>query len=92
MPGGLRPAVQPRPCRVRVTIERPKPAPWISAELPYPERVDWWPGWLLSRRWVDREDGLWTGLVRYSRNGWVYEHSVAGDLIEVGSTARSTGR
>lgn len=51
--------------------------------VPYTERVQWWPGTLLSWRWIDREAGLWSGVVRYSHDGLSYEHAMAGDLIEV---------
>lgn len=64
--------MQPRPCRVRAVVERPKPPPWILAEEPYTEPTDWWPGTLLPWRWIDRKTGLWSGVVHYSHDGLSY--------------------
>jgi hypothetical protein len=52
--------------------------------LPFPERADWWPGVLLSWRWVDRAQRTWTALVRYQRDGLQYEHWVSGEIVDVG--------
>ena len=71
----------PTPVRVEAVIERPLPLPWVVAELPFPERVESWPGMLLAGRWLDKYAGLWTGLVRYEREGLLYEHWMSGDLI-----------
>ncbi len=67
---------------MEAVIERPPAPRWIG-ELPFPVRTDWWPGTLLSWRWVDRERALWSGLVRYLREGPNYEHAVSGELIDV---------
>lgn len=75
--------MQSRPCRVRAVIERPKAPPWIVMPVPYTEPTDWWPGTLLSWRWVDRDAGLWSGIVRYVHDGLSYEHAVSGELIDV---------
>lgn len=48
-----------------------------------PEKADTWPGSLLAWRWVDQAAGLWTGLVRYRREGLMHEHWIAGDLLNV---------
>lgn len=58
----------------------------MVAELAFPERVEWWQGTLLSWRWTDRENGLWTGVVRYTRDGLNYEHAVSSELIDLTST------
>lgn len=50
---------------------------------PFPVPVDWWSGELLAWRWVDQVEGLWTGLVRYRREGLLHEHWVSGELLEV---------
>ena len=71
----------PTPVHVEAVIERPPPLPWVVAELPFPERVDYWPGTLLAARWLDKAAGVWTGLVRYERDGLLYEHWLPGDLI-----------
>jgi hypothetical protein len=71
-----------RPVRVEAVIERPPAPPWIG-ELPFPERVDYWPGTLLDWRWVDKTARLWVGLVRYQRDGLTYEHAVSGELLTV---------
>lgn len=69
-----------RPVRVRAVLERPPPPPGVVA--PFPAPVDWWAGELLAWRWVDQAEGLWTGLVRYRREGLLYEHWVSGELLE----------
>ena len=74
---------------MRAVIERPPKPPWLVADLPFPERVDWWQGWLVSWRWIDREVGTWCGVVRYNRDGLDYLHNVHGDLIEVEPTDES---
>lgn len=75
-------SVEARSVRVRAVIERPPPLAWVC-DLPFPERVDWWPGSLLSWPWIDRERRTWTALVRYQREGLLYEHWVNGDLLAV---------
>ena len=75
------PCVRPHAVRVEAVIERPAPLPWVLAELACPEPVAFWPGMLLAGRWIDRDAHLWTGLVRYEREGLLYEHWVHGDLI-----------
>jgi hypothetical protein len=35
---------------------------------------------LLAGRWIDRDAGTWTGLVRYQREGLLCERWVNGDL------------
>ena len=74
-----------RPVRVQAVIERPAAAPGIL--VPQPARVDAWDGQLLSWRWLDRDAGAWTGLVRYAREGLMYEHWIHGDLLSVGPDA-----
>jgi hypothetical protein len=68
--------------RVRAVIERPAKPPWI-AELPFPAPMTWWPGNLLGWRWIDRRERTWTALVRYRREGLMYEHWVSGELLDV---------
>ena len=70
------------PVRVLAVIERPQASPWIG-ELPFAERAEWWPGVLLSWRWLDKREGLWTALVRYHREGLTYEHWLSGELLDV---------
>jgi hypothetical protein len=38
-------------------------------------------GTLLSWRWLDQTAGLWVGIVRYQRDGLLYEHAVNGELL-----------
>ncbi len=45
-----------------------------------PEKTDTWPGTLVAWRWIDDDAGLWTGLVRYRREGLMHEHWIAGEL------------
>lgn len=40
-----------------------------------------WPGTMLSRRWLDKAVRLWAGIVRYRRDGLMYEHAVNGELL-----------
>lgn len=75
-----------RSVRVEAVIERPPPLPWVGA-LPVPVRVDSWPGTLLAWRWLDREAGTWVGIVRYQRDGLMYEHAISGELLVVLPTA-----
>jgi hypothetical protein len=79
---------QPRPVRVQAVIERPPAPPWC--EVPFPERVAEWHGWLLAWRWTDATRTSWTGLVRYQRDGLGYEHWVSGELLTVEPAAEST--
>jgi hypothetical protein len=67
---------------VEAIIERPPPLPWVC-DLPVTESVEWWPGTLLSWRWLDKDAGLWVGIVRYRRDGLLYEHAVNGELLTV---------
>ena len=71
-----------RSVRVAAVIERPPALPWVR-DLPAHEPADSWPGTLLSWRWVDQDAGLWVGLVRYRRDGLMYEHSISGELLTV---------
>lgn len=71
----------PRSVRVEAVIERPPSPPWCQA--PPAERTDWWEGTLLAWRWTDATRTAWTGLVRYSREGLLYEHWVSGELLTV---------
>ena len=71
-----------RPVRVEAIIERPPPLPWVG-DLPPHEPVAWWPGTLRSWRWLDKDAGLWVGIVRYRREGLLYEHAVNGELLTV---------
>jgi hypothetical protein len=71
-----------RTVRVKAVIERPLPPPGIVA--PFPERAEWWSGVLLSWRWVDKAQRTWTCLVRYQREGLLYEHWISGELLDVG--------
>lgn len=68
--------------RVQAVIERPPAPPWIG-ELPFPTHAQWWPGRMLAWRWVDKKQGTWTALVRYTRDGLSYEHWLSGDLLDV---------
>ena len=68
---------------MRAVIARPQKPPWVLADLPFPEPVDTWPGTLLSWRWIDPAAQTWCGVVRYCRDGLLYEHAVHGDLISV---------
>ena len=70
----------PRPVLVVAVLERPPAPPWVGT-VPFPERAESWPGWLLGWRWVDQAAGTWTGLVRYRREGLLYEHWIAGELL-----------
>jgi hypothetical protein len=72
----------PRRVHIQPVIERAPPPPWVG-ELPFPETAPWWTGTLLSWRWTDRAAGLWTGLVRYQRDGLNYEHAISGELLDV---------
>ena len=65
---------------IQATIERPPAPPWVG-QVPYPERVDAWAGQLIAWRWTDQPTGAWTGLVRYTREGLLYEHWVSGELL-----------
>ncbi|MBK9740865.1 MAG: hypothetical protein IPO93_15515 [Actinobacteria bacterium] len=38
---------------------------------------------LLSWRWLDKREGLWTALVRCHREGLTYEHWLSGELLDV---------
>jgi hypothetical protein len=67
---------------VEAIIERPPPLPWVG-DLPVPEPVASWPGTLLSWRWLDKDAGLWVAMVRYRRDGLLYEHAVNGELLTV---------
>ena len=67
---------------VEAIIERPPPLPWVG-DLPVPEPVASWPGTLLSWRWLDKDAGLWVAVVRYRRDGLLYEHAVNGELLRV---------
>lgn len=79
--------VSTRPVRVRAVRERPPPPPGVVA--PFPAPVDWWAGELLAWRWVDQGEGLWTGLVRYRREGLLHEHWVSGELLSTDLAADS---
>lgn len=76
-----------RSVRVEAIIERPPPLPWVGS-LPVPEPVESWPGTLLSWRWLDKAAGLWVGIVRYRRDGLIYEHAVNGELLTMVSGER----
>lgn len=69
------------PVRVQAVIER-APAP-PGCVPPLPEQARWWPGTLLSWRWVDQSQQTWTGLVRYRREGLLHEHWISGELLDV---------
>jgi hypothetical protein len=71
-----------RSVRVEAVIERPPPLPWVG-DLPVPLPVESWPGTLLSWRWLDKDAGVWVGIVRYQRDGLLYEHAVNGELLTV---------
>lgn len=71
-----------RSVRVEAVIDRPPPLPWVG-DLPLREPVASWPGTLLSWRWLDKDAGLWVGMVRYRRDGLMYEHAVNGELLTV---------
>ena len=51
--------------------------------MPVPQPVERWPGTLHSWRWLDKAAGLWVGIVRYRRDGLLYEHAVKGELLTV---------
>lgn len=51
--------------------------------MPFSPPTDWWLGTLLSWRWIDQEQGLWCGQVRYTDGMLTYEHSVSGELIQI---------
>lgn len=74
----------PCPVIVQATIERPPAPPWVG-QVPYPERVETWDGTLIAWRWIDQTAGTWTGLVRYAREGLLYEHWVSGELLRLNS-------
>jgi len=67
---------------VEAVLERPKPPPWVC-DLEPVEKVPCWHGWLQSWRWIDQDARIWTGVVRYNREGLNYEHAVSGALITV---------
>ena len=72
----------PRSVLVEAIIERPPPLPWVG-DLPVTQPETAWPGTLLSWRWLDKDAGLWVGMVRYRRDGLMYEHAVNGELLTV---------
>ena len=72
----------PRLVRVEAIIERPPAPSWIG-DLPFPEPVDHWQGTMLAWRWVDRQEGTWTALVQYMRDGPTYLHWCSGELLDV---------
>jgi hypothetical protein len=55
-------------------------------------RVESWPGTVLAWRWTDKGQRLWTGLVRYQRDGLNYEHAVSGELLDVEPDVDTAGQ
>lgn len=37
---------------------------------------------MLAWRWLDKEQGTWSALVRYSRDGLSHEHWMSGELLD----------
>lgn len=67
---------------VRGDIPVPPTPPWVREHLVSASNAHaWWPGLLLSWRWVDEPAGQWTALVRYTRDGLAYEHWVPGTHV-----------
>ena len=68
--------------RVEAVIERPPAPPWVC-DLPFPEPMAYWPGMMLDWRWVNTQQGTWTAMVQYRREGLTYLHWVSGELLDV---------